>query len=308
MTTQWMEIKIVYNTRTDELTTDLISDLFYNLGAKGVVVDDPHLSPIEGWGSDAVPLPEQPAITGYLPVDDGFKENHRILSESLSKLADELGFGFEVTAKRVDEEDWAESWKTFFHPEKITDRIVVRPSWQPYKAKGDEIVVEIDPGMAFGTGTHPTTALCMQLLESHLKSGDHILDVGTGSGILLVAGAKLGAGHLTGVDNDPVAVAVAKENMALNHIQSPLYDLHCGHLVDVIDRSYDIVVANILADVVVELLDQVPKVMKPGGLFICSGIIETQHQTVAQKMSDCGLPVSQHLVRQEWVALAGRKR
>jgi ribosomal protein L11 methyltransferase len=302
--TRWMEIKVRYKAGDDPLAADLISDQFYALGVKGVVVEDPHLTPAEGWGADAVPLPEFPAIIGYLPFDGHFDEKNRSLLHSLNELSLRQGFTFEVSARSLDEEDWAESWKSFFHPEKITDRLVVKPTWEPYAAVKDELVIEIDPGMAFGTGTHPTTAMCMQLLQDCLHSGEHVLDVGTGSGILLIGAVHLGAGRITGVDNDPVAVEVARSNLQGNHIPSSMFDLHCGHLVDLIDRSYDVVVANILADVVLALLDDVARVLKPGGVFIGSGIIESRRDAVVRKMAACDLTVFRSLARQEWVALA----
>jgi ribosomal protein L11 methyltransferase len=123
-----------------------------------------------------------------------------------------------VTYARIDEQDWAEAWKAYFWPEKITDLIVVKPSWREYPAEPQEIVLEIDPGMAFGTGTHPTTSLCIRMIQTHLKPGDAFLDVGTGSGILMIAAAKLGAGTVCGVDNDEVAVTVAEKNLLANHI------------------------------------------------------------------------------------------
>jgi ribosomal protein L11 methyltransferase len=303
---QWMEIKIVFKDDNDELIVDLVSDRFYALGAKGVVVDDPNLTPALGWGGDAAPRAVRPAVTGYLPIDDRIDPNLRALARSLSDLARANSFAFEMTTKSIVEEDWAESWKTFFHPEKITRRMVVKPTWRDYEAKPGELILEIDPGMAFGTGTHPTTALCIQLLEETIRPGDHILDVGTGSGILLIAAARLGARKLTGVDSDPVAVDVARANLSRNGIDKSHIDLYCGHLLDPIKGQYDVVVANILADVIIHLLADVGRVLKPGGVFISSGIIETRQKAVVDKMAACSLTLTRVMQKQEWVALSSR--
>jgi len=183
---------------------------------------------------------------------------------------------------------------------------VVKPTWREYAAEPGQLIIEIDPGMAFGTGTHPTTALCVQLLEKHLQAGRTVLDVGTGSGILLIAAAKLGAGHLTGTDLDPMAVEVARKNLLQNRISPSAFELICGHLAEDIHRSFDVVVANILADVIIDLMEQGVPMTRPGGLFICSGIIEAYHARVAAKMAACGFDIVDVLKEGDWVALVGR--
>lgn len=302
----WIETKITFASADSELTVELISDLFYSLGAKGVVVDDPFLEPAEGWGSDAVPRPDQPAVTGYLPADERLEAQQAALAQDLAHLARTHALRYAITCKRIDEEDWAESWKAFFWPERITPRIVVKPTWRDYFPQAHETVIEIDPGMAFGTGTHPTTAMCVQLLEKHLRPGCAVLDVGTGSGILLITAARLGAATGLGVDFDPVAVTVARDNLRLNGIETARFSVREGRLVQVVEGCFDLVVANILADVVIELLDDIVRVLNPGGVLICSGIIETRRADVQRRMAGIGLRMLDGLQRQEWVALAGR--
>jgi len=303
---QWIEAKVTIVADDENLAVELVSDIFQNLGTSGVVVDDPHMEPVEGWGSDAVPRPQQPAVTGYLPADGRLETRRAELERALADLARNQGLRFAIAYQTLDEQDWAESWKAFFHPQAITARLVVKPTWREYTPTPGQQVIEIDPGMAFGTGTHPTTAMCVQLLENHLQAGDSVLDVGTGSGILLIAAAKLGAGRLNGVDSDPIAVAIARENLDLNAIPKEEAELRCGHLVDTVAERFDVVVANILADVIVELLDQVPAVLAPGGRFICSGIIQGRREEVLHKMAACGLHLIESLERDEWVALAGQ--
>lgn len=305
---QWMEAKITFSSDNAALAVDLIAGVFYDLNAKGVVIDDPTLAPEEGWAPDAVARPSRPAVTGYLPMDDRYENNRHHLEQSMHRWVGGHLIDPVLEYRLVDEEDWAESWKEFFHPHQVTPRIVVKPTWREYAAEPGQLVLEIDPGMAFGTGTHPTTALCIQLLEKHLGSGDALLDVGTGSGILLIAAAKLGASRLAGIDSDAMAVEVARKNLVQNNIDLSTVTLTCGDLVQDVTDTYDVVVANILAEVIVALLDDVAAVVKPGGLFLCSGIIETLQSEVMEKMSACGLHIVDRRRDEDWVALVVQRR
>jgi ribosomal protein L11 methyltransferase len=301
---QWLEIKVSFEAADAGLAGDLIAAVFYDLGARGVVVDDPVRDQSQDWGADALPLPESNAVTGYLPVDERLNQGCLELNQQLIGLSARLGMSYDVRYNPVDEEDWAESWKAFFHPQKISPRFVVKPTWHDYSPAGDELIIEIDPGMAFGTGTHPTTALCVQLIEDRLRPGQTVLDVGTGSGILLAAAHKLGASGLCGVDSDPTAVGVARENLVLNGVDPADFELRTGHLVRGLARRYDLVVANILADVIVDLLDDIGKVLEPSGCFICSGIIEAYEGKVAGKMAAMGLDLIETRRQGDWVAMA----
>ena len=302
----WVETKVYFHSADEQLAVELIADIFDTLGTKGVVVDDPHLDADQDWGPDAVPPPAEPAVTGFLAADGRLEQRRLDLEKALARLAAELGIAYRIRYRRLDEQDWAESWKAFFWPEQITPRLVVKPSWRDYTPKPGQQVIEIDPGMAFGTGTHPTTSLCIRLMEKHLRPGQTVLDVGTGSGILLIAAARLGAGQLAGVDLDPLAVAIARQNLLRNRIHRRDFNLHCGRLVQSVKGTYDLVVANILADVIIDLLDDLPRVLATGGCFICSGIIQTQRRKVRLKMARCGLRISHEAVEGDWVALTGR--
>lgn len=303
---RWNEIKITFQGPNPGMAVELISDLFYDLGVKGVVVDDPLLKPEEQWAPDAQPLPEQPAVTAYLPDSGESASQHRQLEQALAELAESQKFDYSIAYCTVDEQDWAESWKAFFWPREITRRIVVKPTWRDYTPRPGQLVIDIDPGMAFGTGTHPTTALCMAMLETYITPGVSVLDVGTGSGILLIEAAKLGATHLAGIDLDPDAIHIARHNLARNAVPKQLYTLQSGHLLSMVDATYDIVVANILAEVILELLDQVNRVLKPGAIFICSGIIEAFQSGVVKKMVACGFSILDVQKQGDWVAIAGR--
>jgi ribosomal protein L11 methyltransferase len=182
---------------------------------------------------------------------------------------------------------------------------VVKPSWRDYASSPVEIVIELDPGMAFGTGTHPTTALCVQLIERHLKSGDSFLDIGTGSGILMLAAAKLGAGRLCGGDRDGTAVRVAAENLRRNGVNRRSACLVQGSLAGPFKGRFDVVAANILTHVIIELLGDIPRLLKAGGVLICSGIIEQNKELVAGKMRGMGFEPVEILQKEGWVAMAG---
>ena len=303
---RWNEIKITFQGRNPGMAVELISSIFYDLGVNGVVVDDPQLEPEEGWAPDALPLPEQPAVTGYLPDSGESAAQRRQLEQALVQLADSQQLDYSIAYRTVDEEDWAESWKAFFWPQEITRRIVVKPTWRDYTPRPGQLVIDIDPGMAFGTGTHPTTALCMAMLETYITPGVSVLDVGTGSGILLIEAAKLGAAHLAGIDLDPDAIHIARQNLVRNAVPKQRYTLQSGHLLSMVDATYNIVVANILAEVILELLDQVSRVLKPGGIFICSGIIEAFQSGILKKMAACGFSILDVQKQGDWVAIAGR--
>jgi ribosomal protein L11 methyltransferase len=306
ITVKWLEVKVTYEAPQTDLAADLIADIFYDLGAKGVVMDDSVLDPAQDWGADALPPPPKPAVTAYLPSDDDLGRRCTLLTERLGRLAVQEAVELNIAYGQVDEEDWAESWKVFFYPQKLSDRLVVKPTWRDYVPQEGEQIIEIDPGMAFGTGTHPTTAMCVRLLERHLAAGRSVLDIGTGSGILLIAAARLGAGRLCGVDSDPMAVTVARSNLILNQVESDRFELHCGHLSDSVAGTYDVVVANILADVILDLLEQVGRVLVPGGRLICSGIIASRQSEVHAKMERLGFESIAVEVQDDWVALSGR--
>jgi ribosomal protein L11 methyltransferase len=307
---EWIEAKVDFDAESTVAAEELVAEVFYRFGVKGVVVEDPTMeAPV---GTDVVledeVLPTVNAVSGYFPAAVFDQDQRRQFEIALEKLDGALRMRHRVFYRSVDEEDWAESWKAFFWPIKVSPRIVVKPSWRDYAPAGDEILLEIDPGMAFGTGTHATTALCLQLLEHHLRPGERLLDVGTGSGILITAAALLGAATVHGFDNDPVAVDVARQNLALNKVPTERCRVWEGdRLTDVTD-SYDVVVANILAPVIIAMLPKVPVVLRPGGRFICSGILERQSAEVAAAAQPLGLQLIEAATRDEWVALVLGKR
>ncbi len=303
---KWIEAKVSFDHSDNILAADLISDVFYDFGLQGVVVDDPGLEPEEDWAEDAVARPTQHAVTGYFHKDNQTDRRCETLKTRLVQLKEKLGFFYHISYKELDEQDWAHAWKAYFWPQKIGSRIAIKPTWRKYQAAADDIVIELDPGMAFGTGTHPTTALCISMIETHLRRGDSFLDVGTGSGILMIAAAKLGAGRLCGIDKDEVAVEVAGNNLTLNRIDPDRYRLIAGNLFSEINESYRFVVANIFTHVILKLLQDIKAVLEEGGILVCSGIILDNQQSLISEMERIGFEMLNREIKEEWVALAGR--
>ncbi len=301
---KWIAAKIIFDHENTQLATDLIADVFYGLGLKGVEIEDKDLEPEEAWGEGVCSGPLQHAVIGFFPDTPQSVHKLSALEQKIRLLEKTFGIRSRKEYRQVDEEDWAESWKAFFWPQRITSRITVKPTWRDYKAEADEIVLEIDPGMAFGTGTHPTTALCITLIEKYLTAGSTFLDVGTGSGILMVAAAKLGAGRLVGIDNDEIALGIADKNLQLNHVNQPCFELKAGNLADGIDGRFDIIVANILSEAILKLLGTIGRHMSSKCVLICSGIYKNNCGDVLKKMQQQGLMVLEERHDDGWVAIA----
>ncbi len=259
---------------------------------------------------------EEPTIIIYMDDSEEGKEKLNLVKDAIQRLKEgmskgqfgaENSFGrMEVEDKVVRDEDWKDNWKEFFKPSKITDRIVVKPTWETYeKQSEDELIIEIDPGMAFGTGTHETTTLCIKLLEKYAEKDDAILDVGCGSGILSIAAALLGMKNIFGVDIDPVAVDVSKENVELNGF-SDLINIQYGDLTKGIDYKADVVVANLMADLVMMLSCDVAKHLKGKGIFISSGILVEKKEKVSKSIEENGFKIIEVLEQGDWCAIAAK--
>jgi len=302
----YIEARVTYDHPEPPLAADLVANIFFDFELQGVVVEDPGLEPEEEWAEDAVAKPSAHAVVGYLPEDERLDSRRSQLEAEVARLGNHIGLIYRLSYRAVDEQNWAESWKAFFWPQRVGERIVVKPSWRDYAAGPGEIVVELDPGMAFGTGTHPTTALCVQLIERHLKCGHAFLDIGAGSGILMLAAARLGAGRLCGGDRDGTAVRVAAENLRRNGVDLRRTCLVQGALAAPFRGRFDVVVANILTHVIIELLGDLPRLLAPGSVFICSGIIVQNRDLVAGKLCEAGLKPVEILEKEGWVALAGK--
>ncbi|MBQ4644082.1 MAG: 50S ribosomal protein L11 methyltransferase [Oscillospiraceae bacterium] len=222
--------------------------------------------------------------------------------EFIKARLDAEGIEYETSIVGVNEEDWANNWKQYYHTQRIGKRIVVTPSWEEYTPTGDDVQMRLDPGMAFGTGTHDTTRLCLELLEECVTPTTRILDVGTGSGILSVGGVLLGAPSALGVDIDPVAVKVANENAEINEVSGKT-EFVCGDLTDKVHGQFEIVTANIVADIIIRLLSTVKNYLLKGGVLIVSGIIDTRADEVENACHEAGFTTEKRLEHGGWVAI-----
>ena len=240
------------------------------------------------------------AVSVYVAEERNPAESVAFVKERL----DLMGIEYELTLSGMKEEDWANSWKKYYKPIRIAHRLMVVPTWEEYEPKEGDLILKMDPGMAFGTGTHETTRLCATLTEDYMKPGARVLDVGTGSGILAIAASKLGAGEVMAYDIDPVAVRVAQENCDVNdctNVTCGISDLLAG--VDTKGGLYDFVCANIVADIIVRMADDILRYMKPGGLLAVSGIIDTQAERVHEALTRGGLTHVLTRAENDWNAM-----
>ena len=304
---KWIQVTVIFDFEDTQLATDLIADIFYEQGVTGLVVEAPDIEHPEDWGKDAI-TPDRYSVIGYLLHDEQSENQLKIIEKNLARLEKKNGIVCNIVCSDVDESDWANQWKTHFRPEKITDIIVVKPTWRDYSGNHDEIILEIDPGMAFGTGIHSTTRMCIAMIEKYLKPGDSFLDVGTGSGILMVTAAKLGAGRVWGTDTDEVAVDVAGKNLIQNKIPTTSFNIITGNLVEKIGVRFDVVAANITTKSILLLLDDIKKVLVKNSIFICSGIIEKEKNKVIQKIESLGFELIEILTKETWVSIASMLR
>lgn len=227
-------------------------------------------------------------------------------AEAVSFISDRLTaekISFRIETDGCSEEDWVDKWKAFFKPTAIGERLFVRPIWIDDYDAGNRAVLNIEPGAAFGTGTHDTTRLCLETLDKIIKEGDTVLDIGCGSGILAIASMLLGATEGFGVDIDELAVKTAKENGKMNGLDEPELKFVCGDLADKVTKQYDVVVANIVADIIILFSTQVRAFMKPGAKFIASGIIDTRADEVVMALQNAGLKLVERIEHGGWVCL-----
>lgn len=307
----WIEVRVI--TKSEAL--EPISGIFYSLDCKGVAIEDPEdiLGREQGpltWDFADINVLEHKGkvavVKAYFAEEDNIEDVLQYVNERLTELK-EMGLDLgeaKVEHEKMYEEDWANTWKQYYKPSKVGEKIVIKPIWEEYEAKDGELVVDLDPGMAFGTGTHETTRMCIQALERYVKEESTVFDVGCGSGILAIAAAKLGAKLAVGVDLDPVAVESSIENVGYNNLKN-IEILH-GNLVEVIDGKADIVVANILAEIICILTDDVKRVLKDGGVFITSGIIHDRVDMVCEKLEDTGFEVIEKNRDGEWNCIVAK--
>ncbi|WP_404329327.1 50S ribosomal protein L11 methyltransferase [Mesobacillus maritimus] len=310
---KWSEIGIL----TTNEAIEPISNILHEAGASGVVIEDPFDLVKERedqfgeiYQLDPQDYPDEGVIVkAYLPVNSFLGETVEEIKLAINNLIlynIDIGLN-KVTLSEVREEEWATAWKQYYHPVKISDKFTIVPTWEDYSpVHSDELIIELDPGMAFGTGTHPTTVLCIQSLERTVRPGDRIVDVGTGSGVLSIAAAKLGATRVEALDLDEVAVNVAKSNITLNKVDD-VVKVRQNNLLDGVEGEADIIVANILAEVILRFVDDAYRLVKKDGYFISSGIIQQKKDDVKEAILKAGFTIEEIITMEDWVSIIAKK-
>ncbi|WP_026485601.1 50S ribosomal protein L11 methyltransferase [Caldanaerobius polysaccharolyticus] len=303
----WIEVQV----KTTRDAVDAVSNILYDVGAGGVVIEDFHIaSEATEWDEEDVDkliVEDNIAVVkGYLPEGPDLPDKLNTVRNRVKELGNYINTGEStISTAEVYEEDWANSWKKYYKPVKIGPKIVIKPEWEQYQADKGELVVQIDPGMAFGTGTHETTRMCIVMLQKYLKPGMSLLDVGCGSGILSVTAAKLGASRVLALDIDDVAVNVARDNVLKNGVNNVVEVRKNDGLKGLKneDIKADMVVANIIADVIIKITRDVRENLKKGGIYIASGIIKEREKDVVQELKVHGFSIVESMYDGEWVAM-----
>lgn len=312
--------KFTLKTRTD--VEDIIISTLADIGIQGAEIEDKQPLTEEDKKQMFVDiLPDMPEDDGvaylnfYLDEDENVEEMIQKVKDELSELRNfvDIGEGT-ITTSQTEDKDWINNWKQYFKQFYVDDILII-PSWEEVKEEDkDRMIIHIDPGTAFGTGMHETTQLCIRQLKKYVTPETELLDVGTGSGILSIVALKLGAKHAVGTDLDPCAVPAVEENKEVNNIPSESFDMMIGNIIDdkaIQDKvgyeKYDIVAANILADVLVPLTPVILNQMKKGGIYITSGIIDDKEETVVKAVKEAGLEVLEVTYQGEWVSVTARK-
>jgi ribosomal protein L11 methyltransferase len=300
---EWLELSVDVDHEAVESVTELFAQYGFN---QGVVIEEPFTQ--EPDGENLAVDPTRPVtLRTFVAAADATGETLEEIRRSLWHLGQLRRVGELVVTPRK-EEDWANAWKEHYRPVRVGRRVVARPPWAEYNPAPDEVVVELDPGMAFGTGTHPTTRLCLMALEDALRPGDRVFDVGTGSGILAIAAAKLGAVQVDAVDNEPVAVRSARENAERNGVSDRVrIEVGSAGEEGPFAGEYDLVLANIIARILNQLADGIVASVRPGGTVVLSGIIEGREAAVRASYEERGMELAGRDQFEDWVALVYRR-
>ena len=312
----WLELTVLTTTEGSELVSQILIDA----GASGTVIEDKNdvalnQRPEGQWDiideEIARRMGDDVKVKAYYAMDARVKDTLAHIASALNDLranAAGLPLGkLETLVSNVDDEDWAENWKKQYKPFRLGRHMVVKPGWETFDAQPDDKIIEIDPGMAFGTGTHETTGMCVELIEDYVKPGDTAIDIGTGTGILAIAAALAGAKDVLATDLDPVAVRVAAENVCVNGFADVIRTRQ-GDLLQAVDERANVVIANIIADVIAMLAQPVRAHIEDGGLFICSGIARERSDFVIEALKAAGYQQPMDIREKgEWMAIAARK-
>ncbi len=308
---KWIEIVI----KTTYEAKEAVTNILHEATVEGIVIEDPNdilnlLKEDERWDYLDEDLAKDyydgVVIKGYFENDDDWEEKKDFIKERINMLPRyDLDIGStEIEVQDLEDRDWNSEWKKNFKPFKLGDNVVIKPTWEKYDPKDGEIIIEIDPGAAFGTGTHETTSLCIEQMEGRISSKSKVLDIGTGTGILAILASKLGANSVLGIDIDDDSVRIAKENIEVNNCDN--VDIRKGNLLNKIEYKADIVVANITADIIIRMVSQLSNVLKNGGVFISSGILATKAENVRIALGENNFEIVETLVKGEWAGITAR--
>jgi len=303
--------------KTSVAAIDAVTNILYNFGSTGVMINNPldedFTNQEEGkwdyYDPQNLTLDFEGALlTGYFEEIDPIQTCEEI-KESIAALATfDIDTGLaEIDYKEIFPSDWENEWKKYFKPFRLGNHIVIKPTWETFETLHDDLVIEIDPGNAFGSGTHETTSMCIEMIEKYMKTTDTVVDVGCGSGILAIAAGKLGSKSIIAVDIDENAVNTAKENVALNGL-TEVTDVRHGDLISVISEKADLVVANIIADIIVKLSDDIDKILKPDALFISSGLIMNKVDWVIEELALRQFEIIEVMKKGEWAVVVSKKK
>ena len=304
---KWCEISI----QTSHEAVELIAEIFRDLGASGVVIEDPELVndyiTSGKWDYTDIPIAKETEVVvekAYLPVNGELEGRIQTLQQEIKAL-ESRGVNTApavLTTAELQDEDWSDTWKRYFHTEKPGERVVIKPTWEEYEPKDDEVVIELDPGAAFGTGTHATTSMCIRQLEKLVKPGMTVFDVGTGSGILSIISAKLGAKNIQAVDYDDSVLKIVEENLEQNNVQD-IISVAQSDLMQNVHGKAELVIANIIADIIIRLFDQLDEHLEQGGTLLTSGIIEDRIEDVLAAAEKHGYGVVERLENKGWACI-----
>ena len=304
----WKEYVVI----TEGQCVEAVAGIFHNLGCGGVSIM-PNRPEI---GQIVVGIIEEPVAPGYgehdlVLVKAYFPEERDVLDDlkaSLQLVEENFSVNSRLILGEVKEEDWEESWKKYYHCFKVGDRLIIKPSWENYDPQPGETVIELDPGMAFGTGSHISTQFCLRFIDQYVKGGENIIDAGCGSGILAIAAAKLGAAQVLAMDIDELAVKIARANVEMNNLQEIVTVAVKDITEDLAGFKADYIFANITAEVVVMLIPRVAELLGSAAYLFCSGIIESRWPLVLQQLEKYDFVIRQVLQEDEWMGIAAQKR
>lgn len=309
---KWCEISI----QTSHEAVELIAEIFRDLGASGVVIEDPELVndyiTSGKWDYTDIPIAKETEVVvekAYLPVNGELEGRIQTLQQEIKAL-ESRGVNTApavLTTTELQDEDWSDTWKQYFHTEKLGERVVIKPTWEEYAPQGDEVVIELDPGAAFGTGTHATTSMCIRQLEKLVKPGMTVFDVGTGSGILSIISAKLGAKNIQAVDYDDSVLKIVEENLEQNNVQD-IISVAQSDLMQNVHGKAELVIANIIADIIIRLFDQLDEHLEQGGTLLTSGIIEDRIEDVLAAAKKHGYGVVERLENKGWACITFKRK